>query len=393
LNPVEAVAELAGGVAHHAAPLRRQLTDGIAASSGLHPTSVERLTTLWAEAWRAPGPQRLVRQMSAGFPVGRVAVVAPGNLCVATWSAIAEPLVAGNVVRVRPGSGDPLAAERWRAALAELSPEVAQRIEIDAFGRGDLGRWRHFLQDVDALVVYGGDAAVAALWQIAGEAGFAGRLRGHGDRRALSVLHHPDELLAQASQLAHDALLADGRGCLSLRTVWLVGDWSRAVWQSLHAALAQALHDGAHSLPAGQLSAQVRAACAASEAGHAFAAALGRCWLHRSPDAWLATYPSPDGAVWGNVGRGLVLAGVPDEALLGQWLKPWRGRLSAMAGSPGPALLQALAVPKVCAPGQLQAPRAEAGLDGQPPLAGLWSCTTVATASGGGTSADPASVA
>lgn len=372
MNPVEAVAELAERVAQDAAPLRRQLTDGIATSSGLHPTSVERLTTLWAGAWRAPGPQRLVHHMAAGFPVGRVAVVAPGNLCVATWSAIAEPLVAGNVVRVRPGSGDPLAAERWRGALAQLSPEVAERIEIDAFGRGDLARWRQFLREVDTLVVYGGDAAVAAVWRMAGEAGFAGRLRGHGDRRAMAVLHHPDELRARATDLAHDALLADGRGCLSLSTVWLVGDHPRATWQSLHEALAQALDEVATSLPSGSLAEPVRAVCAESQAGHGFAAALGRSWLHTGVDAWLATYPTPDTAVWGSVGRGLVLAGAPDEATLTAWLRPWHGRLSAVAGSPGSALLQALAVPKVCTPGQLQAPRADAGLDGHTPLSGLW---------------------
>ena len=188
--------------------------DGIAESSGLHPESVRALGELWIQSVTEDAVARWLQRMevAGAEPVGSVALVAPGNLFVATWTAMLEPWLCGNTVHVRPGSGDPLAPGKLAAALG------GQGFAIHSFARGDPGGWDRLLAGTSALAVYGGDAAVNAVRARSDDAGWSGRFRGHGHR--VSIARAPSwKLREKAEDIAFSAFVADGRGCMSLRAL------------------------------------------------------------------------------------------------------------------------------------------------------------------------------
>lgn len=385
-TPIAVLDRLAQRALEPGDPVHHALTADLAQTTGIHATSVARLTALWATHAQAPALRRAV--LRAGLdrspwqPLGTVAIVAPGNVFVATWQVILEALLVGNRVRVRPSEADPLAAERVRAALALIAPDLADRIQTDRFVRGDVARWRQFLNGAEALLVQGSDPGVAAVLQRAGEAGFTGRVRSQGQMTACALIdpdtfadEHAFSQLVQG--LAHDALLADGRGCMSLRAIHVLGDHDPQVWLRRHQQLADAMHLTAQALPQGRIPQEHQVAAHFAREQEAFQVAQdphGR--LTEGSDWWLATHPhgKPSSAAdLGPGGRGLLLQGV---GTLEQWLgalHPWRGRLSVVAISPGVQsdCLDSLGIVRSCAPGQMQAAPADRAPDGHLPLAGL----------------------
>lgn len=391
MRELEALSELTAQVSEAATPIRADLTAGIAASSGLHPASLDRLVTLWAAAWQRPDLERALRRglgahPGANRPIGHVAIVAPGNLCVATWQAIAEALLIGNRVSVRPGSGDPLAPGNFRAALHGIDSQLAERVTVQQFGRDDRVAWLRWLADADALIVYGGNAAIAAVLQLAAEAGFTGRVRLHGHYQSFGVL--AADALDDASMLeaavagwAIDALLADGRGCMSLRALWLVGEVTPARRARLRQALAAALAQVGGELPAGQLDPAWRAGVQLQVETHAFEAAVRPDrWLERGVDwAILGTagaIPAATGAI-GPGGRALAVFEAADGRALAAQLHPWRRGLSTASLALDDdrhgvlAALERLGVHRTCQPGAMQAPRADRAPDGHVPFAAM----------------------
>ena len=384
--------ELARRARAHDDPLRAVLLEGIAETSGLHPTSLQRLTDLWADAWMPPGPKQALQRGLGHLPPGswspldQVAVVAPGNLCVATWQAVLEPLLAGCRVRLRSASGDPRAADNLARALGMIDSELAERLETTAFDHRDDDAWCRFLAGTQALAIYGGDEAVAAVLKQAAFNGYQGRVRCHGHMQSLAVLQTAElDRPGLVQALAHDALLADGRGCMSLRLVLLVGMLTRQQQWAFHQALAEALAEAALVLPAGTIAPQWLAQQALEGDAFAFAAALSpeSIDLTRGSDWWLASDwrspaadgpPLPDHPELGPGGRGLIVRRVGDWSALTRALAPWRTHLSSAAlhapGQREEALraLNQLGVHRVCAPGQLQAPPADRAPDGHEPL-------------------------
>jgi len=361
-------------------PVRAALLQGLAETSGLHPTSLHRLTDLFAAAWSRPDLDRLWQRglghLDGGFaPLGTVGVVAPGNLPVATWQAMLEPLLCGNRVRVRPGSGDPLAPGNLRAALAMVAPDLAAAIEVVAFDHNDRAGWQAMCKGLDALTVQGSDAAVAAVLQRCGEVGFVGRLRSHGHLQSLALVTaaafaDAEKWRAVAQGLAHDALLADGRGCMALRAVLVLGEHDPARWLAAHEDLASALATVAVALPAGQgaprpaqvLARETAAFAAATEPNSAAFTAGGDWWLGSS---WAPGGLQPEA---GPGGRGLVLrstAGADFSALQGtvSTVALARPETEALPGA-----LTNLRPHRLCRPGAMQAPPADRAPDGHLPL-------------------------
>lgn len=391
VRELEAISELTSRAADPLDPLRAELIAGIAASAGLHPASLDRLVAMWSAGWQRPDLERAYRRglgahPGAFRPIGTVAIVAPGNLCVATWQAIVEALLAGNHVSVRPGSGDPLAAANFKAALQRIDPGLANRLSIQQFERGDVTAWLRWLVAADAVVVYGGDAAIAAILQLASEAGYTGRLRLHGHYQSIGLLTSellgdPDALRMAIAGWAVDALLADGRGCMSLRALWWVGVLDAAKRAALRVAFAEAFARAAQLFPAGQLAPAWQATARLEAEAHAFVAAQrDDRWLEQG-DGWtiLGSHgPIPAGArALGPGARTLAVYEAQDARDLQKQLMPWRGKLSTASVSLDAdhdgvlGALDRLGVHRTCQPGAMQAPRADRAPDGHMPFAGL----------------------
>ncbi len=385
VRELEAICQLAERARNPADPLHGDLTAGIAATSGLHPSSLAKLVALWANGWQHFDLERALRHAPEAFqPIGQVAIVAPGNLCVATWQAMAEALLVGNRVSVRPGSGDPDAAGNFRAALRRVDAELADRIQIQEFARGDRAAWSGWLRKADALLVYGGDAAIAAVLQLAGEVGFTGRVRLHGHHQSIGVLAaeqlaDPAAFCSAAAGWAVDALLADGRGCMSLRALWLVGSMDDAGRALLRTTLAAEFARVSALLPSGRLDPAWQARNQLQIEQHAFESAVrADRWLERGADWAILGTRGPialDAAVTGPAARTLAVYEARDAEDLARQLAPWRGRLSTVAldveGEAVREVLDRLGVHRTCRPGAMQAPRADRAPDGHVPFAAL----------------------
>ncbi len=369
------------------ADLLSALESQVASSSGLHPCSLRRLVELWLDGLNRQALGRLASVAAASRPAGRVAIVAPGNLCVATWQAMVEALVCGNRVLVRPGRGDPHAAGNLQRVLALVEEDrsesdLAERIEVLAFSRDDETGWRDLLARSDALMIYGGDAAVDAVVTQAATAGFVGPTRRHGHGVSLgllpaSVATSDDRLKMLAPAIAHDTLLADGRGCLSLRALLIEGDLDAERWQRIGDILAEAFTQAAARWPAGKIAIDMLAArrIRVEEAG--FLAANGHGLFRQDPAGGWALISDPAAApdrslTLSDLGPGarcLVLLPLSERRQLQPMLRslaPWLSGL-ARPESQGPAL-DALATEagfdRSCSFGDLHRPEADQPTDG-----------------------------
>ena len=363
--------------------LRDRLEADICATSGLHPASLSRLVDLWLGGLTAKALTRIAEARGAAEPLGTVAIVAPSNLCVATWQAMVEALLSGNQLIVRPGRGDPKSADNLRAVLGRVNAELAERVAVMRFERDDDAAWRAALSSADGLMIYGGDDAVAQVSALATEAGFAGPIRRHGHGLSLAFL--PATVMADAPQLrqlapliAHDTLLADGRGCLSLRVLLIEGMLPMQRWSLLADVLAEAFAEAAHKWPQGQIATDLlaRRRMLVEEAEFVAATSPQEALLRHDPQGgWaIVGWPQRQQLELKAVGPGarcLVMLSLPHRNELGRALaqmRPWLSTLAIprTAIGVGHAALAA-GFDRVCAPGQMQAPAADRPTNGYGP--------------------------
>ena len=384
-NALTALGRLAQEAALPGSQVRRILSRGLADDSGLHPHSLAKLIDFFAQGYQPARLQRALQRASRGGqwqPLGDVAVVAPGNLPVAAWQAAIEPLLAGNRVRLRPSRAHAIAAENLRDALADCDLRVAERLQIVDFDHGDQRAWASLLDGCAALAVHGSDQTAVAVLAQAAASGWSGRLRIHGEMRSLALVDA--EGLRKGGKgllrrLADDALLGDGRGCMSLRTLVAVG-LERPAWQALHGDLHAALVEAQQRWPVGSGDRQGATGRQLRRESLELQEILSNGALLFSPrdDGWLASSSDPQwlGEQWpGPGGRDLVLWAAADWPEMRRRWRPWRGRISTLAVAADLDQLRMfqdeMAVPRLCRPGQMQAPRADRSADGFAPLEGL----------------------
>lgn len=360
------------------------LTQGLAASSGLHPHVIAAMIAQFGRGWHGAAIARALRAArlrGEPAPAGRVAVVAPANVPAAAWQAMLEPLLAGNRVRVRPSAREPLAVHNLLAALRAIDAAVADRVELAPSSHADRAAWQRFLSDAQVLTLQGDDTAVAAVRRLVGELGFGGQLRLHGEARSVAVI---DAIAWRAHgqrtarALARDALQVDGRGCMSLRSVLFVG-LAPGELHAAHRLVADALGRAARALPPGTVPPSISARVAwLAETLDAEVGAVPGLLLARRQDGWLATAPAAAdlGEAWPGPGaRCLTAVNVADIPAAAALLARLGAPLSTLAWAGAPdqrqRLTQLLGPVRICAPGQMQAPRPDDLHDGWLPLQGF----------------------
>src|SRR5207244_6588407 len=92
-----------------------------------------------------------------------VAHVLASNVPALALPAIALGCLAGAAVLVKSGRHDPLSAPAFQRTLEAVDPELAATIVAAYWPGGDVAREDTALTRADAVVVTGGDAALAAL--------------------------------------------------------------------------------------------------------------------------------------------------------------------------------------------------------------------------------------
>lgn len=345
--------------------LRGHLAAIVAPASGLHPASVDRLLWHWADGFVADAFLARATQLREEGARGRgpVVIVAPSNLPVAAWTASLEALLLGLSVRLRPGSGDPGGPRALQQLLAEAAPSLGGRLRLVEAKRDDSAAWRAITADASAIVAFGGDPALDAITALA-PAGLP--VRRHGPKVSLGLLRGGPGSHAEAvvTGLLEDALLADGRGCLSLRALLVEG--SQADAEAWAEALAQAATAIRQRWPAGALDPALLAqARLAAEADAVDAAIAGGVVVRAAGHAFSAiATPLERGLRLAQLGPGaglLRLFALPPGTDLAELLHPLRHQLAALV-TPEVASWQAepTASPLFyarCPPGRMQAPR------------------------------------
>jgi hypothetical protein len=305
--------------------------------------------------------------------VGEVAVVAPGNMPVATWQLLVTNWLAGNGVRLRPSRGDPFAGRNLFTAVdlvadnLQIEAPLRPNLHVQPSDRTDKDNHRALLDGTSALVVMGGDTAVRSWQEFAASVGYAGLFRGHGSRHAAALVGPDADLPGVWAGLAHDLLLADGRGCLSLRTVVTWGLAADVVHGRLVAAVAGARLDW----PAGDLDPTWLAQRDLLVRDWQLRAALGEPRQVQSwSDAAVLTVANPVAATAaGPGGRCAVVLAFAEHNQALRWMSD-QTQLSAVAaiGLAEQALAALSGAVGVVAPGTLQAPSPSRWEDGLPPL-------------------------
>ncbi len=343
------LAALASAVAGDVA-LRTRAARALTASTGIAESSLEALIAAWPRGFDLGAMRSAVERLrTAGRLLPRrVALIAPGNLPMACWTAMAELLALGAEVRVRPGSGDregPAVFRRW---LSEAAPALAARVAICQGDRLDLAAWANLVDGCDAAVVFGGDAAVQAVTALLRRLGYVGPVRGHGHKVSLGLVDGAAVERgaaggvsdAELRALWRAALLADGRGCLSLRALLVRGSAQHAA--TLAARLAVLAPDVAQALPAGALAPDLLAARRVAIEEARLAAVIGTgllCEADAAADAGASWATGTHGTarrllVAGELGPGARwLPVIPIDAAspLTSVLAPLRGQIAALA--------------------------------------------------------------
>jgi len=306
----------------------------LAQSAGLQESSIHHLVGLWAEAFDAEAVDSAIGDAAAGDAaagdaaaagkrrVGQIGIVAPGNLFIATWQLAIEVLMLGGQAHVRASARDRDAIAVLTALLASLEPAWAQRVTVSHFDRHDAAAWARFVEPLQAVVAQGSDEALRALevqirasrpdlpmrchghrvsWAVATTAAIVGE---DGDYADYGNQDNPGDRPTKQTQLcdslALDALVADGRGCMTPRALFLIeprvcapqtvgaaptattashepstaAALTRDVVARVGAALAEALVRAAERLPAAEIGMQPAAMRRAWVEEQRFAAAM-----------------------------------------------------------------------------------------------------------------------
>ncbi len=253
------------------------------------------------------------------------------------WCALFSAL--GSRVVLKAPSGAPEAVKALAQAFSSLGTRAHVLDHQEALG---------LLEDADALLAFGSDESLAALEGALPKAAPAGlRASLHGHRASFAVVSGDP---AWADALAWDAVLHDGRGCMSPHAVFCLGDTG-----PLSAALAQALERLHSEVPPGPL-----APWQGSEWRR-------RCGLARvlgsslAGDRWAVNTLPPREVGLGPLPRMLTVHPIQGlEALQGLSQLP----LSTCATDLDPADISQLGFPRICTPGNMQRPPLDRHHDG-----------------------------
>ena len=290
----------------------------------LHPQNLRQGVHIAVDALDASS---LHEAMSiVGATPDRVGILAPSTVpsSVIEWCALA--LAGGSEVVVKVSSRAP--------ALVPLLANAAQQVGLPLTCVSSL----HGLASCDLIVSMGSDATVTMLTETFPTARHLAF--GHRVSAAWIGKAHVD---ASVVGLAHDLLLHDGRGCMSPLVIL-----TDAPGTTLLDALAPALAHISQTLPSG---ARTPAEGAARRSLIALAQILG---THREGSDWDILHLPPSQVPQNLPPRTALLVTFDTAHVAAQWLRTQGWDWSTFGATPD--WTEALDVPRICLPGQMQRP-------------------------------------
>ncbi len=313
--------------------------------------------------------------------------VLPGNVPLVWLPGLIACLVMRTPCLLKPAGGDPLTAALFCAHLAARLPELGDAVAVLPWAGGDEDIEREVLAVADAVIAFGGAASTASLLHRARR---DATVIAHGPATAAAVIGRefmaPGKLEPLLAACARDALLYDGRGCLSLTELFLEEGGLLTPVEA--APLAGASLERATGLwPAGRADRDAAALThtwRARVTARRIAGKAARCLAAPRGLDWTLLYDDDLPPIDAMTVRLLRLRAIRDAAGLPAAL---RGRATPVhavaAGLPEPrrralaADLAGAGVTRICAPGALQAPPVTWANGGASPFARLLRWTRV----------------
>ena len=282
-----------------------------------------------------------------------VALVLAGNTPLMSWSPLCAALLSGATVFVKMSRDETQWPRLFRDALAEVAPDVAARIALNVWP-GANPPTGELVRAADAVVAFGSDPTIAAL-RAATPAATPFFPYGH----AISIGACAGDTVSDNAiwGFARDTLMYGQGGCLSPQTLFVA---ARADIPDVCARLARAFAHLADTFPVAPVSDPAHARAVRNARDLALfdgADVTGdphlRWTIIRHRETILL--PTPTG--WG------ILSVVPIQhhTDLPRLTRDWQGRISCvgLAGANRTVLAEircAMAVNRVCKPGQMQTP-------------------------------------
>lgn len=270
---------------------RARSLERVVAATGFSPEAVERSFDVELRNYRADSLWRTLRR-ELGDPAvldgfvhnadlaGRGRAIGPGiTLTVFTGNvpglpalSIVRALLVKSAVLAKVASGEPTFAAAFTRTLAEEDARLSDALAITYWDRNDRATLDLALAHSDAVIAYGGEAAVRAVRQAIPD---ARRFVEHGHKISVGLVSRAyrqqlgDAELAR--RIAVDVSTFNQHACIAPQSYLVEADGGEA--EALLSEVAQALGSYARECPLGELPQQDAAELQLRRAAHAWAAA------------------------------------------------------------------------------------------------------------------------
>lgn len=218
---------------------RREVVKALSEETGYSPAMVDVALHDIARAFRGdelwrllrrelPEPEvldRFVARAGGGweraYGPGLTAIVLSGNVFPVAAESMILCLLAKSPCLVKASTRDRLFPDLFARALAATDPRIAEALAVTWWPGGDAEIERALFGTADAVIVYGGAEAVAAVRE---RTPAAARFIAHGPRISFGIVapsHAADPVTARAA--ADDVSMFDQQGCVSPHTLYVLG--------------------------------------------------------------------------------------------------------------------------------------------------------------------------
>jgi hypothetical protein len=349
---------------------RRDAVAAIAHSAGYSVAMLENSIDALLKPFTSDALKSFAGRISASAESVRpktVGFIAAGNVAGAGIHEVAIALIAGAHVTIKTASVEPIFFAEFARTLSEIDREAGARIEVLHWGRERTDLTEAMIANCERVVAYGDDSTIESL-QRSNVIGFGSRVSAAVVAESATV---PSRIAAVAELLARDVALFEQLGCLSLHQVFVISAADGAA-RDFAMRMAAALERVGESMPPARIplrdAAQIRGLRERVRwrgiAGEPVELIEGRGleWT-----VILERRAALNGSFKISPGfRTVHVTGLRDVGELRGCLASVSGRIEAMAVAGNEseaadicAMLGALGIPYVCAPGEMQSPPLE----------------------------------
>jgi hypothetical protein len=338
---------------------RRDAVAAIAHSAGYSVAMLENSIDALLRPFNSDALKSMAARIAAGDASDRpqtVGFIVAGNVAGAGIHEIAIALIAGARVLIKTATAEPIFFAEFARTLAEIDRDCGARIVVRHWSRERSDLTAALLEDCELVVAYGDDATIESLRR-RNVIGFGSRVSG-----ALIAADGIDSSRIDevAGLLARDVGLFEQFGCLSLHHVFVMSPDGRAA-RSLATRMSAALERLTESMPAARIPLRDAAAIRGVRESARWRAIGGEpveLFEGRGLEWTLIFERRADSFRISPGFRTVHVSAVRDFAEFRACIVPVSGRIEAMAvvGEDCEIEARAMAIPYVCAPGEMQSP-------------------------------------